>query len=825
MKPKNYEVLMDIYMGVLNAPAIQFTTEDFGMCQITFSLLEDRITPYNLSNCIVRMVINGQQQDCTISDANNGKAEIVLLQSMFTEVGHVFAELQIYDATNQTLRLTTPRFQYNVRKSLMNNTTVQADPNYSILQNMILEVSSADEVAKQAKKTAESAMTTANQAESKANQIIDNGNYAKEQGDYAKAEGDRLQGMLTIDGTAQTKFDFIKNKVVQDGLVNLVIDKGGVTSNVEFKQDKEFSISVYAQHSVGTSGNKNIVGVQSVYQQYGWFLAMKGDTGNIQLISNTDGKEMSVMVGNVSDGAFHRYDLIYKNHKIAISIDGVFMGIYDLIFTDGGDKRIKTGANSQGQPLNMYKYFYIYDRELFSQEIERNFSVLNNVPSIKELRTTDSTGKTSILKLASDEDHVEMSTGRTLREEYMGVLKTMGKDFTSSDGSPVEVNNGIEARVISGEIKGQTVKNYAKTIERSSFSSVTGQTKIDDMNNIITIDTPTEYSNCFLKKGAELLPNTKYKVVLIILENTLSGPFSINNGAHSGTVFAGSFDLLKGSTGVKEFMFTTKSDVSGDIILRMFAGVGSGRIKLQAMVVEENATTPTSYIPFGLSSTQTIISNNGQQYPIYANEEDKANKKVISLGGVGDVKDTLEISEDGSGVFKNAIKYYDSSDRLSISDGIKGENVDVFNINCNINKTQRPISSYLNLISTHKAINPSGTMWDNESSIHGIFLNSTSTETFGIGLFMPKGTTIQQVETYLSTNRIQVLAQLVTPVITYIPKELIPAILTHKTNILEAGGAVKPSSFKVTVPVDKLAEIEARLQALESTTVDVVLNK
>ncbi|MBC8581810.1 hypothetical protein, partial [Zhenhengia yiwuensis] len=238
-------------------------------------------------------------------------------------------------------------------------------------------------------------------------------------------------------------------------------------------------------------------------------------------------------------------------------------------------------------------------------------------------------GKTSILKLASDEDHVEMSTGRTLREEYMGVLKTMGKDFTSSDGSPVEVNNGIEARVISGEIKGQTVKNYAKTIERSSFSSVTGQTKIDDMNNIITIDTPTEYSNCFLKKGAELLPNTKYKVVLIILENTLSGPFSINNGAHSGTVFAGSFDLPKGSTGVKEFMFTTKSDVSGDIILRMFAGVGSGRIKLQAMVVEENATTPTSYIPFGLSSTQTIISNNGQQYPIYANEEDKANKKVI----------------------------------------------------------------------------------------------------------------------------------------------------------------------------------------------------
>ena len=61
--------------------------------------------------------------------------------------------------------------------------------------------------------------------------------------------------------------------------------------------------------------------------------------------------------------------------------------------------------------------------------------------------------------------------------------------------------------------------------------------------------------------------------------------------------------------------------------------------------------------------------------------------------------------------------------------------------------------------------------------------------------------------------------------ITHIDKSIVPNILTHKTNILEAGGAVKPSSFKVTVPVDKLAEIEARLQALESTTVDVVLNK
>lgn len=144
MKAKRYEVLMDIYRGVLNTQTIQFTTEDFGMCQIAFKLLEDRITPYNLSNCIVRMVINGQQQDCVIESPSEGKATITLLQSMFSQVGCVTAELQIYDATNQTLRLTTPCFKYHVNKSLMDDDTVQSDNNFTILQDMINSVGNID---------------------------------------------------------------------------------------------------------------------------------------------------------------------------------------------------------------------------------------------------------------------------------------------------------------------------------------------------------------------------------------------------------------------------------------------------------------------------------------------------------------------------------------------------------------------------------------------------------------------------------------------------------------------------------------------------------
>ncbi|MBC8581493.1 BppU family phage baseplate upper protein, partial [Zhenhengia yiwuensis] len=415
MKPKSYSILLDIYKGVLNNnQLIEFTTGDNGQSVLEFVLLEDKITAYNLDGCMVRMVIEGQQQDCTIVDASNGKVKIVLLQSMFSRPGNVMAEIQIYDSSDQTLRLTTPRFQYNVRKSLMNNTTVQADPNYSILQNMILEVSSADEVAKQAKKTAESAMTTANQAESKANQIIDNGNYAKEQGDYAKAEGDRLQGMLTIDGTAQTKFDFIKNQVMKDGLIGSAFCiKTTTTVSCPSLDAKNGTIIV----------NADFENISFLFDAGLFTLRKKLEWNRYQLSTNPTNPLVETVYG----------------HKCFIVVS-LLDGILSMSQTINGVTEIKKCDLKTEGIINSLSMFYgsklndasvlVYNRQLTTQEIQHIFQVLNNPESIKELRTTDSEGKTSILKLASDEDHVEMSTGRTLREEYMGVLKTMGKDFT-----------------------------------------------------------------------------------------------------------------------------------------------------------------------------------------------------------------------------------------------------------------------------------------------------------------------------------------------------------------------------------------------------------
>lgn len=60
--------------------------------------------------------------------------------------------------------------------------------------------------------------------------------------------------------------------------------------------------------------------------------------------------------------------------------------------------------------------------------------------------------------------------------------------------------------------------------------------------------------------------------------------------------------------------------------------------------------------------------------------------------------------------------------------------------------------------------------------------------------------TKNDVNAYLSKNPYTIKYQLATPIVTHIPKELVPTILTQQTNTIEVGGSVKPNSFSITVP-------------------------
>lgn len=765
MKPKNYEVLMDIYMGVLNAPAIQFTTEDFGMCQITFSLLEDRITPYNLSNCIVRMVINGQQQDCTISDANNGKAEIVLLQSMFTEVGFVTAELQIYDATNQTMRLTTPTFKYTVRKSLMDDNTVQADANYSILQQMILNVSNADKVSSEALKLSKEAKAICDDLVPKANTAAQNAQTALDRAESVVTQEELAQKVM-LGGAPQTKFDFIKNQVMKDGLIGSAFCiKTTTTVSCPSLDAKNGTIIV----------NADFENISFLFDAGLFTLRKKLEWNRYQLSTNPTNPLVETVYG----------------HKCFIVVS-LLDGILSMSQTINGVTEIKKCDLKTEGIINSLSMFYgsklndasvlVYNRQLTTQEIQHIFQVLNNPESIKELRTTDSEGKTSILKLGSNSTHVEMQTGRTLEEEYTSLLGRFGKEIDSPDGSAVQVDNGLSGKVLKMSIKGQTVKNYVETNTEKVIRAGGATSAKYKFSNI---EVGKTYTLSF-----ELFDST---------DESSSIMFSLNNGNTN-------FSTVKCSNGIKTIEITPESQNLKTELWFYFQNTNTNTAKIRnVMIVDSsNKNIVTSYIPFGLSSTEAIISNNGQQYPIYATEEDKANKKVILCSGVDGVSDTLALNENGSVIYT---KLFNADSNIEVQ-GMSSDSV-----------------QWVNIWKKSDALSKSNSV--SEKILFEKYSDEVDTtrnhNLYGLKFPLNTFATLEDAQNYFNGSKF--IYQLKTPTVTAIDKSIIPTILTHKTNILEVGGAVKPSSFKVTVPVDRLAEIEARLQALESTTVDVVLNK
>ena len=422
--------------------------------------------------------------------------------------------------------------------------------------------------------------------------------------------------------------------------------------------------------------------------------------------------------------------------------------------------------------------------------------------TIKELHTTDHEGKTSTLKLGSDSHHTEMASGRTLEEEYTSLIGRFGKEIDSPDGIAIQVNNGISGKVLKMLIRGKTIKNYCPTVEVANFTDY-GTNKIE--NNVVTINANGAFSNAWMPYKGGLESNKAYKCVAIIYENTLSGTCNLF-GDSMHEVWQGTSFLVKPKqTGIIVKTLTTKQDI--DSFHQISRGCTTNTslegelIKYSIMVLDENSPIPISYIPFGLSSTQAIISNNGEGYPIYATEEDKANKRVVLLGGVGGVQDTLEIKDDGGVVYTQNTKeiVLDNNINCTLTNSYSSENHLFFNIS----------AQDIKIMSDHRV---QGIMcdkfkWEEFASFaskdYEFICGNNVNAKVGIKIAKTKleSPTVEGFKKWLQNNPVTVQYQLATPIVTHIPKELVPTILTHnQTNTIEAGDKVKASSFKVTVP-------------------------
>lgn len=667
---------------------IELVTQDINGNNFEFTVYEDD-NVYDLTNKRVTMVVKSDsgtviQENCQVVDAKQGKATITLPPDMLIENGPYMAEVQIWEGVNS--RVTTLPFDYTVRLSLENDESIKADPRFSLLQVALQNVNDADGKSKEALKLSKEAKAICDDLVPKANTAAQNAQTALDRAESVVTQ-EELAQKVTLDGK-DTKFDFIENKVVQDGLIyeNRVVTNR-VNSGIILTNN--FTISMTLSASSKTD-NQYFLGNYS--DSRGLYLFC--NNGVIKLIIDT----IALDTIKPEPNEFYNVSIVCIEGECSVFINGIKY-THTVRYVPNNIRLAFGGYNGSSGELGTgkLKNVLIYNLPRAPQEIQNNFSVLNNLPSIKELHTTDSTGKTSILKLASDTDHVEDRSGRTQEQINRTFYKRMCKEIPSPSGEPITVKNGEEGYVLSAEIKGNT-------------------------------------------------------------------------------------QLFKRAKGSQDEWIVIPNDEGRDTVA----------------------------FEYKLDSTQAIISNNGEKYPIYATEEDKANKKVISMPFA---EDKLLLNEDGSAT------WIDASNRKTLNDNEPWIKSSVQNAEANCFQIE--------IIDADNNGNSVIVFCDKLESVTGASTLSAATlkpNTCGIDgsrylrVGVPKTVdTVEQMKEF--AQNLNIIYRSKIQEITHIPKELVPTILTHnQTNILDVGGAVKPSSFKVTLPVDRIAELTARLEAVEAKT-------
>lgn len=268
----------------------------------------------------------------------------------------------------------------------------------------------------------------------------------------------------------------------------------------------------------------------------------------------------------------------------------------------------------------------------------------------------------------------------------------------------------------------------------------------------------------------------------------------------------------------------------------------------------------TTAIPFGLSSTVASINNNGQSYPIYeptiqgkteilrptdsnlpglgdgdildlatrvitfankttrqlSESEVKAyfnHRKIILLDKVGDVADSLEMKEDGSGVWNQSIR-----DTVLVTEGwtrhlVKSNTIGFY---CGKYADSKVVGN--NVVATTNDVLPDVTYNVYTSDAEGISLNNQGGGLICLSISKAKLATedVAGLIKWLQANPVTIRYQLATPIVTHIPKPLMPTIPTDKNIILQLTSPVLASELTIVAPVDQISQMKADIKELQS---------
>lgn len=619
-------------------------------------------------------------------------------------------------------------------------------------------------------------------------------------GSQAKADAALTSAKEYADGKvkfngAQTNVNFIRNNLVQDGLIN--------NNTIDTSADFLVMYSAFCDNITTTAdlikcGATTLGGFQLVM--------LAGGTVRLYITDGVSYKSIK-SVGSMEIGK--KYNIILskvgKTFTIRINND-----VYIADYTDMKDYIGVVAVRNFSSVI--ISNFLLYNRILAPQEIQHNFSVLSNSQSINKIND---------YAISTDTDHVQDRTGRVQDTINRVFYKNMCKEFTSN-GEAISVNNGMDGYVLSGKIEGQTVKNLCPTIKKENVKDTTNSAiSVDGLNMKITITcdglnvTNPDISNIY--KNIE--PNKKYILKYWIYENSLSSSFELNAGGSAIGTFTPTINITQGFTGVKEIEVTSKSDLTNatSLIRTYTPSTLIGKVVYSVALFEVGSKTSDKIVPFGLNSTQATIYNNQLKYSFYSSLDDKLAGRVLDLGGIEGARNTFEIKEDGSGVYTQNGKYIviDGTDKIGLT--YVGSNTpwdttntnvwhnNVFISDWKIGQTTFLADKYKTATESNRDLNVE--MVHCHTSNNGLYIQIARSN-------MIDGS-ISSFKTYLQTNPIKVIYQLATPIVTHIPKEIMPTILTQLQNDFKVDSAVAPYKTTIQMPINRVADLETRLAQLE----------
>lgn len=195
------------------------------------------------------------------------------------------------------------------------------------------------------------------------------------------------------------------------------------------------------------------------------------------------------------------------------------------------------------------------------------------------------------------------------------IEKTEQSNVIHLDGS----GDGV---VVLDSIEGNTMVNCINRIPFNTTPTTTPNTVYCNNDGYITVNAKEgTYTNAFISKDyCNLKPNTKYTLIIEVVENTLSGGFLVGEEYRSDICTRFDFRLSAKQTGIFKIVSTTKDGedfTNGQYALRSFAfntnNLDGEKIKYRIFILEgDYSNIEVNYFEGLQSSFEEKVNNEGK---------------------------------------------------------------------------------------------------------------------------------------------------------------------------------------------------------------------